>query len=82
MNENSVDTFHEPFTFLVPGFNLRSTDLQAYLGLMQVEKADWISEMRTENHIEYAKQLDGHFEFQDGSLMLDHFLWFHKIDHI
>ena len=65
MNENSVDTFHEPFTFLVPGFNLRSTDLQAYLGLMQVKKADWISEMRTENHIEYAKQLDGHFEFQD-----------------
>ena len=65
MNENNVDTFHEPFTFLVPGFNLRSTDLQSYLGLMQVQKADWISEMRTENHIEYAKQLDGHFEFQD-----------------
>tara|TARA_Y100000310_G_scaffold132720_1_gene131689 strand:+ start:3459 stop:4649 length:1191 start_codon:yes stop_codon:yes gene_type:complete len=65
MNDNNVDSFHEPFTFLVPGFNLRSTDLQSYLGLMQVEKADWISEMRTENHIEYAKQLDGHFEFQD-----------------
>ena len=65
MIENNIDIFHEPFTFLVPGFNLRSTDLQSYLGLMQVEKADWISEMRTENHIEYAKQLDGHFEFQD-----------------
>ncbi len=65
MDDNNVDSFHEPFTFLVPGFNLRSTDLQSYLGLMQVEKADWISEMRTENHIEYAKQLDGHFEFQD-----------------
>ena len=65
MNDNNVDSFHEPFTFLVPGFNLRSTDLQSYLGLMQIEKADWISEMRTENHIEYAKQLDGHFEFQD-----------------
>ncbi len=65
MNDNNVDSFHEPFTFLVPGFNLRSTDLQANFGLMQIEKADWISEMRTENHIEYAKQLDGHFEFQD-----------------
>ena len=65
MVENNIDIFHEPFTFLVPGFNLRSTDLQANFGLMQIEKADWISEMRTENHIEYAKQLDGHFEFQD-----------------
>jgi CDP-6-deoxy-D-xylo-4-hexulose-3-dehydrase len=65
MADNGIDSFHEPFTFLVPGFNLRSTDLQAFIGLRQVEKADWISEMRTENHIEYAKQLDGHFEFQD-----------------
>lgn len=65
MEKNDIDPFHEPFTFLIPGFNLRSTDLQAFIGLRQVEKADWISEMRTENHIEYAKQLDGHFEFQD-----------------
>ena len=65
MKKNDIDPFHEPFTFLMPGFNLRSTDLQAFIGLRQVEKADWITEMRTENHIEYAKQLDGHFEFQD-----------------
>tara|TARA_R110001592_G_scaffold60133_4_gene182824 strand:+ start:4192 stop:5379 length:1188 start_codon:yes stop_codon:yes gene_type:complete len=66
MNENSVDMFHEPFTFLVPGFNLRSTDLQAYLGLMQVEKADWISERRTRNHLEYKTMLNWEdFEFQD-----------------
>ena len=65
MIENNIDTFHEPFTFLVPGFNLRSTDLQSYLGLMQVEKANWISERRTQNHIEYGKRLKGHFDFQD-----------------
>ena len=65
MEKNDIDPFHEPFTFLMPGFNLRSTDLQAFIGLRQLEKADWISEMRAENHIEYAKQLDGHFEFQD-----------------
>ena len=65
MEKNDIDPFHEPFTFLIPGFNLRSTDLQAFIGLRQVEKADWLSEMRIENHIEYAKQLDGHFEFQD-----------------
>ena len=65
MDDNNVDSFHEPFTFLVPGFNLRSTDLQSYLGLMQVEKANWISERRTQNHIEYGKRLKGHFDFQD-----------------
>jgi len=65
MNDNNVDSFHEPFTFLVPGFNLRSTDLQSYLGLMQVEKADWISERRTRNHLEYGKRLSENFEFQD-----------------
>ena len=65
MIDNNIDTFHEPFTFLVPGFNLRSTDLQSYLGLMQVEKANWISERRTQNHIEYGKRLKGHFDFQD-----------------
>ena len=65
MIENDIDTFHEPFTFLVPGLNLRSTDLQAFIGCRQVDKADWISESRIQNHLEYAKQLDGHFEFQD-----------------
>ena len=65
MEANNVDSFHEPFTFLVPGFNLRATDLQSYLGLMQVKKADWISERRTQNHIEYGKRLKEHFEFQD-----------------
>ena len=65
MDDNNVDSFHEPFTFLVPGFNLRSTDLQSYLGLMQVEKADWISERRTRNHLEYGKRLSENFEFQD-----------------
>ena len=65
MEANNVDSFHEPFTFLVPGFNLRSTDLQAFIGLRQVKKADSISQKRIRNHIEYGKRLKGHFEFQD-----------------
>ena len=65
MVENNIDSFHEPFTFLVPGFNLRSTDLQAFIGIKQLDKANWITEHRTKNHFEYAKQLKGHFEFQD-----------------
>jgi len=44
MIDNNIDTFNEPFTFLVPGFNLSPTDLQAFIGIRQVEKADWMSE--------------------------------------
>jgi len=65
MVENNIDIFHEPFTFLVPGFNLRSTDLQAFIGIRQLDKSNWITQQRTKNHLEYAKQLFGHFEFQN-----------------
>ena len=60
-----VDDFHKPFTFFVPGFNLRSTDLQAFLGIRQVKKADWASQRRYENHLEYAKNLEGYVEYQN-----------------
>jgi CDP-6-deoxy-D-xylo-4-hexulose-3-dehydrase len=65
MVENNIDIFHEPFTFLVPGFNLRSTDLQAFIGIRQLVKSNWITQQRTKNHLEYAKQLFDHFEFQN-----------------
>ena len=65
MAENNIDSFHEPFTFLIPGLNLRSTDLQAFIGLRQVEKANWLSERRIRNHKEYGRLLEKHFEFQD-----------------
>ena len=60
-----IDDFHKPFTFFVPGFNLRSTDLQAFIGLRQVDKANWVSERRNKNHLRYAENLRGVVEFQD-----------------
>jgi CDP-6-deoxy-D-xylo-4-hexulose-3-dehydrase len=65
MKENNVDDFHQPFTFFIPGFNLRATDLQAFIGLRQVEKANWVSQRRNENHLRYAENLKGYVEFQD-----------------
>ena len=65
VEENDVDDFHKPFTFFVAGFNLRSTDLQAFLGLRQIKKAAWVSQRRNKNHLLYAKLLDGHVRFQD-----------------
>jgi len=65
IEKNGVDDFHKPFTFFVPGFNVRSTDLQAFLGIRQIEKADWVTKRRNENHLRYAQNLDGFLEFQN-----------------
>ncbi len=57
----AVDDFHTPFVFYVPGFNLRSTDLNAFLGLGQLDKLEWIVSRRHENHMHYEKLLRDKF---------------------
>jgi len=64
MEAHGIDDFHSPFTFFVPGFNLRSTDLQAFLGIKQVERADWCAQRRNENHLLYGRLLEGYVDFQ------------------
>ncbi len=64
LEEKGIDNFHKPFTFFVPGFNLRSTDLQAFIGLRQVKKAQWVSDQRNNNHIRYMHNLSGIVDFQ------------------
>ncbi len=54
-----IDDFHSPFVFFIPGYNLRSTDLSAFLGIRQVAKLDWIISRRQENHAHYMKHLGG-----------------------
>lgn len=65
MNEYNIDLFHQPFTFFVPGFNVRGTDLQAFIGLRQLEKAEWVSLKRFEHHIQYANNLKKYFNLQN-----------------
>jgi len=65
VEQYQVDDFHKPFTFFIPGFNLRATDLQAFLGLRQIEKAEWAATGRNRNHRRYAENLWGHVEYQN-----------------
>lgn len=53
----NIEDFHSPFVFYLPGFNVRSTDLNAYIGLGQIDKLDWIIRRRQENHARYKKHL-------------------------
>ena len=59
-----VDDFHRPFVFYEPGFNLRSTDLNAFIGLGQLEKLDSVAARRHENHLLYQKRLGNQFTIQ------------------
>jgi CDP-6-deoxy-D-xylo-4-hexulose-3-dehydrase len=40
VTQYQVDDFHSPFVFYEPGFNLRSTDLNAFIGIEQLHKLD------------------------------------------
>lgn len=50
--------FNDNFTFHELGYNLRSTDLQAFLGLRQLDKIDNINLKRFENYELYCKLLN------------------------
>lgn len=53
----NVDEFSEMYTFYLPGFNLRSTDLQAFLGIEQLKKVDDVIEKRNKNFHIYREIL-------------------------
>lgn len=53
------------FHFIEPGFNFRFTDLQAFIGLRQLDRIDWIIQKRFENHSLYKELLDKFFVSQD-----------------
>ena len=52
-----VDDFTSLYNFYVPGFNLRSTDLQAFIGLRAIDKLDNYSLIRNENFNYYLSGL-------------------------
>lgn len=54
--EYEVDEFSEMYTFYLPGFNLRSTDLQAFIGIEQLKKVDGMIQARNAN-FHYFKEL-------------------------
>jgi len=45
----SVDDFKNLYTFYYPGFNIRSTDFQAFIGIEQLKKLDYFCKTRNDN---------------------------------
>ena len=59
-----IDDFKEKYVFYYPGFNLRSTDLNAFLGLEQLKKLDDIVKKREANYKTYKGKLEKHYWVQ------------------
>ena len=56
-NQWKTSDFDALYTFYHSGFNLRSTDLQAFIGLGQIDKLDSICKKRNKNFKIYQKEL-------------------------
>jgi len=55
--ENGVSEFDRLFSFYLPGLNVRATDLQAVIGLRQVDKIDGFAKTRNDNFQHYNERL-------------------------
>jgi len=49
--------FESLYNFYVPGFNLRSTDLQAFIGIRAIDRLDDYSNKRRDNFLLYLKHI-------------------------
>jgi len=63
MRKYGIDSFHSPFTFVVPGFNVRPTDLAAHIGMLQLPRLDGTIRRRAKNHLLYQQLLEGTLDF-------------------
>jgi CDP-6-deoxy-D-xylo-4-hexulose-3-dehydrase len=54
----NISDFRALYTFYYPGFNLRATDLQAFIGLGQLEKIDSIVDNRYKNFLQYQEGIN------------------------
>ncbi len=53
----NINNFRALYTFYYPGFNLRATDLQAFIGLEQLKKLDMIVKNRNKNFLRYKNEI-------------------------
>lgn len=65
--EFNIDEVREFYTFYYPGYNLRSTDLNAFLGIGQLKKMDEIVSIREDNFNLYKKYFDNQYWCQESS---------------
>ena len=66
--EWNVSEFDSLYTFYYTGYNFRSTDLQAYIGLSQIDKLDKWGRIRANNFEAYQKLIENDYWKPDVDL--------------
>jgi CDP-6-deoxy-D-xylo-4-hexulose-3-dehydrase len=59
--KHKMSDFNALYMFIYPGFNIRSTDLQAYIGLKQIKKLDYVIDKRQTNYFMYNRFIDNNY---------------------
>ncbi|WP_282052823.1 DegT/DnrJ/EryC1/StrS family aminotransferase [Phaeobacter inhibens] len=73
--DHNIDDFRNLYTFYYAGFNLRSTDLQAFIGRQQILKLDDICRVRARNFDTYAEELHGYYSQDSETDLLSSFAY-------
>ena len=73
--DHAIDDFRNFYTFYWPGFNFRSTDLQAFIGRNQLGRMDEIVATRARNHKVYAEGLPGFWTQTSKTKVLSSFAY-------
>ena len=61
MKKYNIDKFSSKFTFYYRGFNLRPTDVQSFLGILQIKKIKKIIKKRHKNFISFRNNISNNF---------------------
>lgn len=71
----NIDAIRDLYTFYYSGFNLRSTDVNAFLGLSQLEKIDGYAKIRSDNYSSYREFLGDFWSQTSDNRFLSHFAY-------
>lgn len=74
-NAYQVDEIRDLYTFYFSGFNLRSTDLNAFLGLSQMKKIEDLGRVRARNFQAYREALNGYWSQTSDTSFLSSFAY-------
>ena len=76
----NINEFRKFYSFFYLGFNLRSTDLNAFLGLQQLKKLDELVKKREENFYLYKKLLNQYYAQNSNNDVLSSFAYGTLVD--